>query len=109
MHHLLVMGEQHRGDTSSPYEPGGIICIPIGRSYSPKGADLFHINNLRGAISLLSAPTRDSHHIHGRLAEVEKRCYDVDTSSYFHLLMFDGCEVLVYWDPGGNRFNTSVG
>lgn len=50
----------------------------------------------------------DNHCIHRRSTEFGERCYNVGTSSYFHLIMFDGCEFLVCWDPGSNRFGTSI-
>lgn len=47
-----------------------------------------------------------SYHIHGILAKGRERCCVIDTIRYFYLYMANGCGVQLFWDPGGDRFDT---
>ena len=47
-----------------------------------------------------------SYHIHGSLAEAVERCCVIDATRHFYLYMANGCGVRLFWDPGGNRFDT---
>lgn len=47
-----------------------------------------------------------SYHNHGSLAGAVERCCVIDATRYFYLYMASGCGVRLFWDPGGDRFDT---
>lgn len=47
-----------------------------------------------------------SYHIHGSLAGAAERCCVIDATRYFYLYMANGCGIRLFWDPGGDRFDT---